>query len=494
MISKKTHTERLTGSRVQKSIVDTCSEQLKSCESPRQTELTTVTLERMLEESRLELHNLKDQLRTVERKYDDICNSLIWRKTKWLRDLLDYAKDWRQFRSLAVDSISELWQRMRSCGSDFHRDWTGEVRSWQGNVAIVQSAFAYDETLNQRPLNLAGYLARRGFLVIFVVWQWNEKEKLKNSYRFVAENILQIPYYDFLDHSTGLERRLDGKGYLFVTFPSEGIVNRVSLLRSLGYSVVYDIMDDWEEFSRVGQAIWYDRPLEEQAVLAADLVTAVSGPLRAKFDHLRSDIRVVGNGLSPSLLGPGHKNCSKSIPNPDGTITVGYVGHMTDSWFDWDAVFMAAEENPLLHFEFIGYGASAETQARLGKSSAFTCHGKVPPDFLHEYVKNWHVAIIPFKEAPLARGVDPIKVYEYLYFGLPVVVTGVQGVAGYPGVIYCNSAEELGHAIVAAYNARSETLLNPAEVDAFLEEKTWDQQFSSMLAYADSAGLCGLYA
>lgn len=452
----------------------------------------TAYLQQQLQAQQLELAALRDQLRITEKKYDDICNSVIWRKTKWLREALDYAKNWRSSRSQLGDELQDGWRRIFG-SADYNSDWLGVLRSWPGSVAIVQSAFEFDETVNQRPINLAKYLAQQGFMVIFVAWQWHENERLRQAYRFVAENILQVPYYDFINQASKLDQRLNGS--LFLTFPAADLVRQFAPLRSAGYAIVYDIMDDWEEFHRVGQAVWYERDLEEQVILAADLVTVVSAPLRMKFSHLRNDIRLISNGLSPSLIGVERRNCSNATPRTDGTITVGYVGHLADSWFDWAALFETAEKYPLLRFELIGYGACAATLARVAKSSSISFHGKVPPGRLYEYVQNWHVALIPFKEGPLAKAVDPIKVYEYLYFGMPVVVTGIPGVADYPGVFFCNASSDLGEAIVSAYAGKLARQQEAVLVDAFLEERSWDHLFSTMLAHLDSgSSMRRLYA
>ncbi len=42
--------------------------------------------------------------------------------------------------------------------------------------------------------------------------------------------------------------------------------------------------------------------------------------------------------------------------------------------------------------------------------------------------------MIPFKSGRLSEAVDPIKIYEYFYFGLPVIVTGIKHLEQYPNV------------------------------------------------------------
>jgi hypothetical protein len=51
----------------------------------------------------------------------------------------------------------------------------------------------------------------------------------------------------------------------------------------------------------------------------------------------------------------------------------------------------------------------------------------------------WSTAVIPFRMGPLADGVDPIKIYEYLAFGLPVVSFRMPQISDYPYTITVDS-------------------------------------------------------
>ena len=49
-----------------------------------------------------------------------------------------------------------------------------------------------------------------------------------------------------------------------MTFPAEPFVDIIPTLREYGYKIVYDMMDEWEEFYKVGQASWFTKQLEER--------------------------------------------------------------------------------------------------------------------------------------------------------------------------------------------------------------------------------------
>src|SRR5579871_7061114 len=154
-----------------------------------------------------------------------------------------------------------------------------------------------------------------------------------------------------------------GAKVYFCTLPSPSLVDVVRPLRAAGYHIHYDIMDDWEGFHRGGEAPWFSAPVEQEIVNISDTVTAVSEKLVRKFSHLRSDIALVRNGYLPSALG-----CEQFLAAHTplaGRKTVGYFGHFSDAWFDWDAVIHAAKTLPDVDFELIGWAVSEPTRRRL---------------------------------------------------------------------------------------------------------------------------------
>ena len=345
-------------------------------------------------------------------------------------------------------------------------------------LAILPSAFEFEPLYNQRTINFARYLSDQGFGVLYVAWQWSPAQSLEKSYQNVYGSIFQVPLYPFRENLPALVR-FQGVAakYFFCTFPPRIFFEAMTQLRQLRFSIAYDLMDDWEEFHANQQAPWYVRDLEEALVLNADVVFAVSEPLRQKFAHLREDIQVIGNGYDPAQLGP--PNQALRAPAEDGRIHIGYFGHLTEAWFDWELIFalLAARENIFLHL--IGYGAPESQLKQLDRWDRAIYHGKVEPSALHEQVAQWHLGIIPFRHSKLAEAVDPIKVYEYLHFGLPTLVTGIPHIGRYPSVRYCRDLGELCREI-DRYDPKDPPESEP--IARFLAESTWARRFHQMLA------------
>ena len=343
-------------------------------------------------------------------------------------------------------------------------------------LAIITSAMEFEEVYNQRTINLAKYYSENDYAVIYVTWQWDPYEKHEKDYQKVFKNIVQLPLFDFIYMLPKLNEtiKVEDKSY-FMTFPAEPFVDMIPTLRADGYNIVYDMMDEWEEFYKVGQASWFTKQLEEKAIKDSDLVLAVSKPLKYKYEYIRKDIIVLGNGYSKNVS--GSKNISLKTEASDGLIHLGYFGHMTDSWFDWDIVFSLAEDDRYF-IHLIGYGMSEELEKRVSGLSNMKYYGKVHPSQLEEFVRHWHVGMIPFQKSTLSEAVDPIKIYEYLYFGLPTVSSGIPHIGDYPLVMHCENAEDFKEAIHTMY----QTIINGSrhdheELESFLENATWEKRF-----------------
>ena len=355
------------------------------------------------------------------------------------------------------------------------QDWIFAVR-YARKIVIIPCGFEFDELVNQRPINAAKYFAQQGYVVLFIAWQWSRGDIMTKKPGQVYQDIYQVPLFDFIDYKNHLPVKQTDAMY-FLTLPAPILVDLVPTLRSKGYSIIYDIMDEWEAFHESGQAPWFDRDVELSMVLQSDVVSAVTPALVSKFSGIRTDIQLIGNGYTPEVLGTESRGIAGS--SEGGIRTIGYFGHLTDAWFDWSLIFLLADNHPEIQFDLIGYGEPEWVRDRAMESKNINLIGKVQPKNLHDYVRRWSFGVIPFLEGDLARAVDPIKIYEYLYFGLPTFVTGIEHLKLYPNVFFSSRAD--------ASSIFNEIISNPSiddlAVDYFLEETTWSARFSSLQSY-----------
>ncbi len=296
----------------------------------------------------------------------------------------------------------------------------------------------------------------------------------------IGATLLQIGRFDledFLDtvRSTGGV----GEGEFMLTIPSDDFVERIADFRSLGFRVTYDILDDWEEFKSVGQAVWWSEELERQALAGADRVTVVSPRLKDKFGAIRPDIRWVANGLRGVEL--RDRFVSKRSLNADKR-TWSDISGTSPIPGSTGAASWPREGEPRP-----GISIDSVWRARLGpyrSREARQCH---PCRFRagrssRRACRDWHVAIIPFVPSKLSEAVDPIKIYEYLFFGLPVLASGMPHLADYPETTVVADWAAARPAIEAAIERLVAGDLNYDVMAEFASMSTWRRRFLDWVA------------
>ena len=105
----------------------------------------------------------------------------------------------------------------------------------------------------------------------------------------------------------------------------------------------------------------------------------------------------------------------------DGRPVIGYFGAISE-WFDMPLVVSAARERPGWRFILVGstFGCDV-TEAKRVPNIEFV--GEVPYAELPQWVHGFDVCLIPFILNELTSCTNPVKVYEYLSAGKPVVAT-----------------------------------------------------------------------
>jgi glycosyltransferase involved in cell wall biosynthesis len=117
------------------------------------------------------------------------------------------------------------------------------------------------------------------------------------------------------------------------------------------------------------------------------------------------------------------------LPQP----IIGYVGNINYR-IDMDLIKWLAEHNPTWSFVFVGSVKPDVDLARLSAYKNLYFLGHRPYNDLPGYLHHFDVCLIPYR--PLREMGSPIKLYDYLACGKPVVTTNFAGVVGFSDVVY----------------------------------------------------------
>ena len=182
-----------------------------------------------------------------------------------------------------------------------------------------------------------------------------------------------------------------------------------------GCLMVYDCMDHHAGFST--NSPWM---IEEETRLLkqADLVVTTSAGLSEIVGQTAKNL-LIRNAGEVAYFGETPARPAYSSQRP----VAGYLGAIAD-WFDIGLVTAAANRFPDWDFVLVGSTDYCDV-AGAEKLANVKLIGEVPYDQAAAWVHSFDVAMIPFKLTELTRCTNPVKIYEYLAAGKPVVATAL---------------------------------------------------------------------
>jgi|GEM_PF-146195 len=127
---------------------------------------------------------------------------------------------------------------------------------------------------------------------------------------------------------------------------------------------------------------------------------------------------VIRNGYSKELF-ENTQIQEIDIPHPN----IVYIGTV-DDWFDFNSITNYAIKNPNENIIIIGpIGKSVKKVIKKIKQENIIFYGPIEHYKVPSYILAGDILIMPFIINEVIKYVDPVKVYEYLYFKKPIVAS-----------------------------------------------------------------------
>ncbi len=365
--------------------------------------------------------------------------------------------------------------------------WHGSIHKLNPYDVLVFPVIDWDWRF-QRPQHLSLELARRGHRVFYIsttllpVFGWFE-----SRLRLIEKNVyvLELPgggnppdiYRDIPD-DVQLAAMEFGLRYLKQKYVIGATLSLVDypfwapLARRLNNNIVlYDCMDDYQSFSNAGRPA---RELEPEIARDADLVVCSSTYLQERIGRLGRESILIRNAADPEHFGTR----PTSLTVEPGKQTVGYYGSITD-YIDIGLLTYAARSLPDARFIVIGRNMIGDNNGKdLSELAALpnvTLTGEVPYQRLPEYVHAFDVGVLPYRIGAHSLATDPVKVWEYLSAGKPVVAVRFPEIERLGDLIaLTDGREEFVDAIRSALAHDS-----PAEAErrrTFARDNTWSSR------------------
>jgi len=190
----------------------------------------------------------------------------------------------------------------------------------------------------------------------------------------------------------------------------------------MGVNVVYDCIDDFSGFSDISDWVCVLN-FEKELAARASFVIATSRMLSERLSKINPNCLYVPNAADFEHFNSATRVVEKPKEVKDlKRPVIGFIGAIYD-WFDVDLICKLAEVHPDYSILLVGpveYGLD-----KLGKHSNIKMVGAKPYSILPQYLACMNVCLIPFKINKLTFASNPIKLYEYLAAGKPVVSTAL---------------------------------------------------------------------
>jgi glycosyltransferase involved in cell wall biosynthesis len=235
-----------------------------------------------------------------------------------------------------------------------------------------------------------------------------------------------------------LSRRPVAPRSIVATFPDQ-----FDLLDQFpGVPLVYDLMDEPHLFVRPSQRARFQR-LHHKMLDRADLLVTSARVLADRYGSAARRCVWISNGVRRELVdelrGVLPDQAIARLPRP----RVGYVG-MISHWFDFAAVRAIAERVPGGSVVLVG---PRDVEPPPLPPNVHLI-GPVPHQRLAQTLAAFDVGLIPFVRSAEMDAVNPVKLYEYLAAGLPVLASDFEEIRQYrPLVRTYADAGDAGRAI-----------------------------------------------
>jgi glycosyltransferase involved in cell wall biosynthesis len=310
----------------------------------------------------------------------------------------------------------------------------------------------------QRPQHIMRNFAKKGYLCFYCTY--NQKSLEVSGIKRIEKNLYLCSNPQYLNYIPSPT--------ILITWT----LNNECISIFKNPVVVYDIIDTLKIFS------CYNKNMEEMHKLLlnkSDIITVTNKLLLNEIKKARKDALYVPNGVDVNdfrVSSKVHFRDIKRIANKGNRI-VGYYGALAN-WLDYDLINFLAKNKPDLEFVFLGCNYDGSIK-RLKKSRNVHYLGLKKYSDLKHYLSFFDVAILPFKINEITLSSSPLKIFEYMAGGKPVVSTNLPELRSYKSVLLSKNKTQFLKNIDKSLRLKDDMkYLRLLEKEA--KENSWDKR------------------
>ncbi|QEK11448.1 glycosyltransferase family 1 protein [Crassaminicella thermophila] len=366
---------------------------------------------------------------------------------------------------------------------------------------LIFSLLNWESKLLHREHMLAKYFSKKGFDVYYIqkenIRSFNQLKLKPNIYKDNDINIVSVqafPYfkgkiksiYNINDYI--IKKQLKEIFYLFkdplIILESPYWIKGIEESRDNKGIICYDISDDLSQFATNEK--WKKQLLsyERETINRSDILFVTAEKLKEKAKN-HPNLYLVENGVDLDEF----KNAKKILKDYDGPIC-GFIGGIFE-WIDFDLIDKAAKRYPNYNFVLIGPTDRPNKLEYLCKNSNVYYLGEKDKKEIGNYYASFDIGLIPFvseESYPRLKTVNSNKVFQYCYFGYPVLSTSFTQVRGLKDFVsVCESKEEFINKIEICLKENNMDLENKRK--SYAMENSWENKVEQMIAFVKNIGV-----
>ena len=302
----------------------------------------------------------------------------------------------------------------------------------------------------QRPHFLAQHLSRSHDVVVLYPHAWCRKHLANNDRDGLKlHRFIRLPFggrFSFIAKLNVFIFRILSQAFLKWHRPDFVWISSPELFEYLpkhfSARLIYDCMDDVLAFPRN----WFRKnslaESEKELINACSHVICSSENLRDKLiarAGYPDKYTVVHNALDSSAFSDIPVNAE--IGKKARQYVLGYVGTIS-SWLDFEALIAIVNAFSSVVIHLIGPVENLKTT--LPQHDRIKHLGAICHEEIQTHVNGFDAFLMPFHLTELIQSVDPVKLYEYVFFNKPIVSVRYPGIERFSDFVdFYSTHEEL---------------------------------------------------
>lgn len=314
-------------------------------------------------------------------------------------------------------------------------------------VVVFDSRVGWNIPLFQRSQHMANELTDDGYLYFYRTSEQFDPhiktvEKLKDRLYLVnmANFALQNAMFDLLK---------EYKGHKFLSLYSTDVYLDEQYIKEKyidnGFKIIYEYIDELsDEISGHLPDFVYDRHkhiIEDKsniAVGSADKLIEEIEEIRGK-----ENVAMITNGVQYDHWQYRSDEVPEKLKDivSKGKPIIGYFGALA-KWFDYELLKKVAKERPNYEIVLIGFlYDNSFKDSKIDELENVHYLGIVDYKELNQYSQYFTISTIPFLLNDITESTSPVKLFEYMAMGHPIVTTDMRECRKYKSVLIGKSHE-----------------------------------------------------